>query len=164
MSPYVVRVPLSNGGFAVVDSADADAILKFTWRRMRTKKSRVTYAVTSLPRTETGRRPALLMHRLILGARRGTVVDHKNRDGLDNRRQNLRACSHSLNLANAIVHRTNNTSGFKGVCRTRSGRWQATIQYRGRQRRLGTYASREEAAAAYRKAALRTFGAFARVD
>jgi len=85
-------------------------------------------------------------------------VDHKNGDPLDNRRQNLRLCTHAQNQHNTGLSCVN-TSGFKGVSK-RGKRWKAQIRINGKQTYLGTYDTPEEAGAAYDAAALKVQGEF----
>ena len=104
----------------------------------------------------------IYLHRLITNAEPGQIVDHINRDGLDNRRANLRLCSRSQNNGNR--HRNqNNTSGFKGVswCQKRRA-WTACISRDSRTLHLGSFETPEEAHSAYCSAALEYFGDFAR--
>ncbi|WP_414143526.1 HNH endonuclease [Burkholderia cepacia] len=105
------------------------------------------------------------MHRLIAGLgptdsdRR--IVDHRNRDRLDNRRANLRICDKSQNGCNRVKTR-HNTSGLKGVSYHRaSGRWRAAIGYRGKARYLGIYPDPESAHEVYCLAADMLHGSFA---
>ena len=93
------------------------------------------------------------------------LVDHINGDRLDNRIENLRLATHSQNGANAKRH-SRNTSGYKGVSRVVkrgewTGRWQASITVRNKQMNLGAYATREDAHAAYLRAAQAHYGDFA---
>lgn len=91
------------------------------------------------------------------------TVDHRDLDGLNNTWDNLRPATKSQNAANTPVLSTN-TSGLKGVSR-QSGtrRYRATIRINGRQQWLGSFATKEEAAAAYAAAAKAKSGEFARV-
>lgn len=100
------------------------------------------------------------LHQLIFGAAR---PDHKNGNGLDNRRSNLRAATSTQNLANTRLRR-NNRSGFKGVSRTESGRWVARLNIAGRTFRLGKFDTPEAAARAYDAKAREVFGEFARTN
>lgn len=107
------------------------------------------------------------VHRLIFLMHHNTVpasIDHINGDSLDNRIENLRAATHSQNSANKKTPK-NNTSGFKGVYydKTRN-RWEASIMVRGKREKLGRYKTPQEAAIAYRDAAVQHFGDFARFD
>lgn len=87
-------------------------------------------------------------------------VDHKNGIESDNRIENLRAATHQQNIANG-KHRVNNTSGLKGV-RVENGKWRAKITVSRKTIHLGSFASADEAHAAYMNAATRYFGEFAR--
>lgn len=109
---------------------------------------------------QAGDDTSVLAHRLVLNAPKGTVVDHKNRNGLDNRRKNLRLCTSSQNHANSPKQK-NNTSGYKGVFRQRSGNWMARVTVDRAERYLGTYTDPWDAAQAYNQAALEAWGEFA---
>lgn len=101
------------------------------------------------------------MHRLIMDAKDGQKVDHINRNTLDNRKSNLRFVTQSQNMMNAVIRKTN-TSGFKGVCFvSREGKWLATIWKDGKQKWLGYFKDKKDAAQAYNKAALELHGQYA---
>jgi len=105
------------------------------------------------------------LHRIIMCAPEGMEVDHKNLNKLDNRRQNLRICSHSGNMMNR-VKQNNNTSGYKGVCadkRRKKKPYKARITANKKTFCLGGFKKPDEAGAAYAKAAKRYHGKFARV-
>lgn len=151
-----VKVELTNGGFALVDDEDEASIAGYAWHRAGRGKN--TYAVTRI----SGR--TVYMHRRILSAPKGVLVDHENLDGLDNRRCNIRLCSKSGNSANRGLLATNK-SGFKGVrYLPKSGRWQARIKVNGRSLHLGNWYAPEHAAGAYDEAAAEHFAEFARFN
>jgi hypothetical protein len=106
---------------------------------------------------------ATLLHRLILSAPPGSVVDHINGDPSDNRRENLRICSHTENMRNRKVSKSNKL-GLKGVHWDRGrSRYRALIWVDGKKKWLGSYKTAEEAKAAYDSAAPIYHGEFARL-
>ena len=114
------------------------------------------------------------VHRLVYLRQHGEVpeqIDHVNGNPTDNRMSNLRPASPHLNLGNIRTKRRNNTSGFKGVTKItqrKSGQrtrpWTAQITYYGQVRNLGAFATPEEAARAYDKAALEQWGEYAQLN
>lgn len=98
------------------------------------------------------------MHRFLMNAQRGQIVDHKNRNTLDNRRSNLRFCTHAQNQQNRHCNRGN--SLFKGVWRE-GNRWRAYIGFEGKQIWLGSFDTEEQAALAHDRAARIYHGEFA---
>jgi len=88
-------------------------------------------------------------------------IDHINGNPSDNCIANLRLATGSQNGANMKLRKAN-TTGFKGVSRFKKGKWRATIKHAGRAIQIGTFASPEEAHAAYVAASRRLFGEFAR--
>jgi hypothetical protein len=107
---------------------------------------------------------SLLLHRLIMKARKGQVVDHANRNKLDNRKSNLRLCTTSDNNKNRRVAKSSK-SGYKGVywC-SQNERWRASINVNSRRIHLGFYDCVKTAALAYNKAAVRYFKQFAMLN
>ena len=88
-------------------------------------------------------------------------VDHKNRIKTDNRWANLRQCSRSQNMANAVKS-WRNKSGFKGVSWHKlMNKWCSEIQFRGTRYKIGYFTSKESAALAYNKKAKELFGEYA---
>lgn len=149
-----VEIPLTNGRVAIVDAADAPALLAYSWQCVR--RGKVFYA----KRGEDGR-VVVYMHRQILGVTGAVLVDHRSRDGLDNRRKNLRVANRSKNGANSAIKSTN-TSGLKGVHFDKSrGLWRAEITVDGKNIFLGRFASKDAAATTYDEAALKAWGEFA---
>ena len=142
--------------YVEIDDQDTYLLTAIKWHVMRGHKSPTVKYVA-------GNRGELL-HRVILGLKPGDKrqVDHINRDGLDNRRENLRICTSAQNQANRGPNR-NNSCGFKGVAWNKTkDAWQATIQVSGKSIYLGRFPTKEEAHEAYRQAATKYFGEFAR--
>jgi len=110
-----------------------------------------------------GRRVAILMHREILGVPSDIKVDHRNGNGFDNRRRNLRRATDQQNQRAYNTPRKRKTSKYRGVSwHKHTGRWQAQISLgHGQNTYLGLYNSQAEAAHVYDVAARKHFGDFA---
>lgn len=155
----VARIPLIYGGWVVVDAADAAFVGQWCWRRHEPRKGH-PYAVRRRFRNE-GPGPAdISLHVALMEPGPGLVVDHRDGDGLNCRRSNMRVCTQGENLKNKRARKRDLP---KGVCLVR-GRYLATIMSDGVVHRLGLFSDVNEAAAAYREAALRLHGEFARVE
>lgn len=106
------------------------------------------------------------MHRLILGlpAHR-PFVDHKDGDGLNNQRGNIRIATQSQNCMNMTARTPSASSRFRGVTwHARAQKWQAQIGCNHLRYYLGSYDTEESAARAYDAAAIVLFGEFSRLN
>lgn len=153
-------IPVGGGHHAIVDDADFALVGHLRWHRLKRKDGGL-YAVRSQTRRPDGSRPTVLLHREIMRPPAGMEVDHINGDTLDNRRCNLRICTHQQNQCNA--DRKNTMSGVKGVVRD-GNRWRAIIQVCGRRINLGGFDQKEDALRAYNDAAITNHGSFARLN
>lgn len=158
------RVTLSSGGYAWVDATDLPVVEGYRWHITRKRNGKV-YAQANI-RAVDGGRTTIFMHRLVLGLQPGDPeVDHRDHNGLNNCRSNLRLAGVKNNSANRRKQSTSSTSRFKGVSRrSDTGQWRAYIQVEGRQVRLGVFESEMEAARAYDVAALEAWGSFAALN
>lgn len=146
-------ITLSQGKVALVDDANFDLVIPFRWHAVKIKDA--YYA-----RDNDG----TYMHRLIMGAGPGEEVDHRDGDGLNNQRFNLRRCTHLQNLRNTRIQ-TNGSSKYKGVgWRPEKKKWRARIMVNGQDICLGHFNDELAAAMAYDKAAKVYFGEFARTN
>jgi hypothetical protein len=159
-------VPLTNGFEAIIDAGDAELIGGFVWFARRQRGN--IYAARS-QRGVNGKVRQILMHRVIMNEPTNLQVDHINGDGLDNTRANLRLATPSQNCQN-IGKRLNNSSGYKGVCRSSCGKkWRAQIRSpnkkdgSGGKVFLGHFATAEEAYAAYCKASKKLHGEYSKL-
>lgn len=152
-------IPLSQGYSAVIDEEDWPLVSAYRWHTKL--NGRLIYATRNLLKDDSNQHR--LMHRLLLDAKPGESVDHIDGDGLNNRRSNLRKCTHMQNKWNETKLRASNKSGFKGVSQMPRcpSRWVAHITVRGRNTYIGSYRTPEEAARAYDCAAYAHYGEFA---
>jgi hypothetical protein len=151
-------VPLTRGLAAVIDAADAEIVSRYAWCAIEASPGKF-YAATNSPEGST-----VYLHRFLTKAPAEVEVDHIDRDGLNNRRCNLRNATRSENLANT-PRRSNNRSGYKGVCWVaRDGKWVAQIMEGGKHRRIGLFVSAEDAARAYDAAAREQWGEYAHLN
>ncbi len=151
----IALVPLTRCQFAIIDIADAELVGKMNWSARRQPNTFYAFRNAGNGRSE-------LLHRLIMGAGSDDPrVDHRDGNGLNNRKENLRFCTHSQNFAN--MYRRRPKTGFRGVYQDRRqpGRWYARICFQFNKMHLGTFATPEEAAKAYDAAAVAHFGEFA---
>ena len=146
-----VMVPLSRGAIAIVCERDYEKVAPFTWHLHPSTKA--NYAATKV------RGRTMYMHQLIMPVKWPMTVDHRNGNGLDNRRENLRPATKREQARNRRIA----PGGWpKGVYRRgkRRKQWNARIQLPDR--RPGVYfASRTIAAIWYDRMARRHFGDFA---
>jgi hypothetical protein len=157
-------IRLTKGKVAQVDECDLEFLNQWRWHAKPYSSKNPTnwYAarVKLIPRPTGGfDRVTVMMHNLIFGSLK---TDHKDGNGLNNCRSNLRSANESQNQGNSKL-RSDNKSGFKGVTKRRSS-WIATIQFEGVQRIIGTYGSAETAARAYDREALIQWGEFAKTN
>jgi hypothetical protein len=111
-----------------------------------------------------GKVKKIYMHRFIMDAPAGKLVDHSNNKTLDNRRSNLRIASYSENNSNR-AKKKNTSSQYIGVHLNKSsGRWIAQIRIDGKGTHLGSFDSEIDAAKAYDEAAIKHRGVFARLN
>jgi hypothetical protein len=156
----VAYVPLTQGYEAIIDVEDVPLVEGYNWRAMTTGRS--MYAARSGPRAGK-ERPLIMMHRVIAGDPEGLLVDHKDGNGMNNRRLNLRSASNTQNQHNAKISKVN-TSGSKGVhWRADIGKWAARIRVNGNRKTLGFFSDIQSAAAAYEAASKQFHGEFGRV-
>src|SRR6266850_860597 len=144
-----MRIPLTQGKFAIVNRKDFSRFKNFKWHALRSKNT--FYAVRNT--VKNGKRGMVLLHREILGAGDSKFRGHhKDGNGLNNLRQNILLATYSQNLRGFRVKTGQFSSQFRGVhWNKREKRWIAKIS-------LGTFKSEREAARAYDYAAKQFFG------
>ena len=125
------RIRLNNGMYAIVDPEDYERLPKDRWTCYT--RGRTYYTIRHYSKKEGGDGTSTSMHRLVMNAPKGTIVDHINHNGLDNRKANLRFATLEQNAQNQRKTKSKTTSRFKGVNKTRNPYiWQARIYHNKR--------------------------------
>lgn len=154
------EIQLTRGQVAVIDESDAELVGQYRrWQALHTPRG--WYAV-SRERLSDRRRVTLYMHRLIMGQSYGdgVLVDHRDGNGLNNRRANLRRANNAQNCRNRKPH---SQARYKGIYQAQDdkNKWCAHISVNGCKVHLGRFNYPEEAARAYDHRAMKEFGEFA---
>lgn len=155
-------IPLTQGMFAEVD--DADFKWLNVWKWYAAKGGNTYYARRNIKNSD-GKRSVISMHREIMNTPDGLEVDHKDWNGLNCQRYNLKNGTHGQNQANSKAF---GTSVYLGVAIRITGRSKglitAQIQSKGKLIYLGTFKTEISAAQAYDKAAKELHGEFANLN
>jgi len=157
----MAEIELTQGLKALVDDEDfARVAAAGPWYAYRQSNGRV-YSRHSAPGAEPRKPVTVLMHRFVLGVSDPKAhVDHKDHNGLNNRRANLRAATPSQNTANSRKRR-DTSSRYKGVHFDKEkGKWRARIKHNGTEHHLGYFENEAQAAHAHYIASLEYFGEY----
>lgn len=139
-----------HGGSTLIDIEDVDRVREAQpWIRDRDKG----YAIAPT-RTLAGTKTTMLLHRFISKAPKGVIIDHINRNKLDNRKENLRFSDRSQNHYNSTFFGDDVGVGWH----KRSKSWRAYITVNGRQIHLGNFKFREDALGTRYAAEVHYFG------
>lgn len=161
----ILLQPTRLGKHALIDDEDAERVLAFKWIYDKNKRTGKEYAHRSAP-GPNGKTTTVYLHRFILDAPAGIHVDHKDSDGLNCQKENLRLATPSQNQQNMKVIRSGAVP-FKGVTYcprpNRRRRFRARL-YGAGGASLGFFLTAEEAARAYDAKARELFGEFARLN
>ena len=146
----------ANGQFALIAKTDFELVKNHKWYDHGTG-----YAYTKI----NGK--TIMMHRLILNASKGQAVDHRNRNGLDNTRKNIRLCTMYENNIYRPVSKDNKT-GYKGVnfnpMSSSKNPWTIYYSFQGHHHYGGSYATKELAAKKYNEIVKKLHGEFAWIN
>ena len=137
------EIKLTNGKVALVDAQDYERLNQWKWYARR--EGSTYYAFRNARVDEPGN--TIRMHRVITNAAKGMVVDHRDGNGLNNSRKNLRNTTQAMNLRNMKRHRQNPSS--LGVTRRKCGKYQAQIKQGKRVKYLGLFETPLEAHKAF---------------
>lgn len=150
------EILLTRGKIAIIDDEDYEIVSKYKW--FARKRDHLYYAARS--EYLNGEQYEVQMHRFIMGLKHkdGTLCDHKNGNGLDNQKENLRLSNYSHNGHNHRMFSTN-TSGYRGVSwQKHRKKWQVRICVGGQEKYIGIFKEVTDAAKAYDTAAINYFG------
>lgn len=150
------QIPLTQGQFAMVDDDDYEILSKHKW--YFTKQGYASRRDKTLPN-----RALVMMHRVIIGVTGKTEVDHIDKNGLNNQRNNLRPCTKSQNQGNRKMDKRNK-SGYKGVFVMPDGRFRAEIRHNDKGIYIGIFDDAKEGGMAYDIKAIEIFGEFASLN
>lgn len=174
-----MEITLAGGHIAIIDDEDFEKVSKIKWYLDKGKKD-LNYAIGWLYEKDSNgiklKRKNVKMHRIIMGVKDSSVyIDHKDHNGLNNQKSNLRECNSSQNTMNSR-QTLNRSSEYKGVVLVKwkgvnknTDYWKAGIKINGKYKALGTFKcsnpnSEITAALCYDKAAIKQFGVFACVN
>ena len=151
------RIKLTQGKYALVDDADFEWLSSFKWYPL----GRLKKYVYKHSHGRNGK--IILLHRLIMDCPQGKEVDHKDNNGFNNQRKNLRICTSSENQCNRGKTKSN-TSGSVGIRWHKSDKkWEAFIGKDKKWIHLGNFKTKEEAVRARKKAEIKYHGKFRRI-
>jgi hypothetical protein len=147
----------------IVDNEDYEILITYGWNPVIETKNNTVYVQVRIGTAH------IRMHRFIMHLHgydiEKKLIDHKDRNGLNNQKENLRICTHSKNMQNSNKTRSTTTSDFKGVSFVMSRKkYQSTITLNGKQLFLGYFHSEIDAALAYNEKAIELFGEFANLN
>jgi len=156
------RIRFSGPRYAKVDPEDYERLAAYEWYYIKGKHN--FYAARASPVPKSGKTRIVSMHRDVIDVPEGMLVDHVNRDSVDNRKANLRPATHAQNACNRKKFRAG-TSKYKGVTfRKASGKWAARICTERKHIHLGCFENESDAAKAYDNAARKYHGEFAALN
>lgn len=156
-----MKIKLNNGMHALIDKEDFEKVNTCFWQAV--KRGRDIFYAMGHERLGVCRRSSPYMHRVIMGLKLGDkrTVDHINRNGLDNRKENLRIATKQQNTMNRRAN-VNKPHKYKGIYFHKHARsWHSRIVFNGKTNSLGFHKTPELAAIAYNKKAKELYGEYA---
>ena len=155
------EIILTQGKVAIVDDEDFEYLNQFKWFVNNINEK--LYVRRNI-RLFKNKQTTILMHRFIMKADKGMIIDHLDGNPLNNQKNNLRICTHAENMRNSKIPK-NNTSGFKGVSFVKKhNRYESSIRINNKKIYIGYYIDPIDAARAYNAAALKYHGEFAHLN
>jgi hypothetical protein len=159
MKEIVVHSKKHGNVVALVDDEDFEMLSKFHWWRGGNRKQ-YAYQSNSIGNRRYRHKA---MHRMIMGYP-DSFIDHRDGNGFDNRKENLRLCTQRQNTWNKSVQH-NSKTGFRGVFFQKElGKFRALIRIDGKQKHIGCFSNAIDAAIAWNNQALKSWGEYARLN
>lgn len=161
------EIQLTQGQVALVDDEDFERVSQYKWSAMFCRNYANGGRFMARGRVGVvGNRRQVLLHRFIMDAQKGGIIDHIDGNPLNNTKSNLRHVTvHQNTCKTLFVLRTTNTSGFRGVCwQSRDKKWMAQIVVNRQRVYLGLFINKLDAAKAYNEAAKKYHGEFATLN
>jgi hypothetical protein len=156
------EIPLTKGKVALVDDDVFEFLNQWKWFYSKGPEDRTGYAIRFDKNGKHNK--SISMHRVIMNTPPNLEVDHRDRDGCNNQRLNMRNCSHFQNVRNRSIQK-DNSSGYKGVSWDKKcKKWRVQIRIDGRKVWLGLFSSIQDASRIYDQAAIRFHGEFANIN
>lgn len=155
-------IKLTQGKFAQVDDEDFEQLNKLRWTLNTVNVDGCIKLYAKRNDRIGGKQRQITMHRLIMGCiiGDGKMIDHKDGDGLNNQKHNLRFCTPAQNQQNKACK---SISGYLGVYKNGKA-WYSKIRANGNVVYLGYFKDKESAAIAYNKAAILYYGEHSRLN
>ena len=155
------EIILTQGKVAIVDNEDYDYLNQFKWYASNKNGKFYVQKKITVSKNKT---TCISMHRFIMKPNKGMVIDHLDGNPLNNKKNNLRICTHAENMRNSKI-RINNKSGYKGVSyQENSNNYRASIRFNNIKINIGDFIDPIDAARAYNEAALKYHGEFANLN
>ena len=155
------KLTLTRGRKTSLDEEDYFRFRDFKWHTVG--KGKYLYAGRNRKQSDGIRERVIYLHREIMDALSTHEVDHINGNRLDNRKKNLRVCTHRQNLFNTTW--PNHSSKFRGVTfNTINKNWNVRLKSNGKNLYLGSFNSEIQAAKTYDSVAIKYRGEFAKLN
>lgn len=156
----IAYVTLTRGYEAIIDAADVPLVIGPCW--LAEVSGKTVYAARTEQRSGIKRR--IYMHHVICPPPAGMEVDHRDCNGMNNRRSNLRPATRQQNVCNQMVRR-DNLAGVRGVTFFKPAqKWRSQISFNGKRRFLGYFDTIDGAKEAYARASAELHGDFGRTS
>lgn len=151
-------IQLTQGQVTIVDDDDFESVSKYKWYAQRRRNT--FYAVRHIKSGD--KYINLQLHRFLMNPKTGMCVDHRDCNGLNNQRMNLRVCTHAENTRN-LRHKRKNAAKYRGIYMSSSGKYIAKVRFNYKQYNSRSFPTSDEAITAHREMIRSLHGEFSAV-